>query len=204
MNPKKEKEYKITCNVATKKVSNSKSRYKHVRDIKNQILPSHLPKFCSGYKLLINVADDDRRYSIDMSCTDKEYSIDNLKSTNKKNIDDGYKEENLQHQHCNASVINKTKEEEVLIKKLMSVNFQKKVIHYVICTVTSCSKKERIGKKIKKETKYIWETLHVIPLLPLIGANHRQPLLYTSKRMVHLYSTNERTNQFSIGYIINP
>ena len=99
------------------------------------------------------MADDDRHYSIDTSCTDKEYSIDNLKSTNKKNIDDGYKEENLQHQHCNASVINKTKEEEVLIKKLMSVNFQKKVIHYVICTVTSCSKKERIGKKNKERNQ---------------------------------------------------
>ena len=65
---------------------------------------------------------------------------------NNKNSDDKYKEENLQHQHDNESVINKTKEEEASIKLLMSMNFQQKVINYVIGTVTSCGKNDRIGK----------------------------------------------------------
>ena len=58
-----------------------------------------------------------------------------------KNYYDEYKEDNFQHQHGNESVINKTKEEEELIRRLMSMNFQQKVIQYVIGTVTSCGKK---------------------------------------------------------------
>ena len=58
---------------------------------KYQILPSHLPKFCPGYKSLRDEADDDRHDSTDTSHTDKENSIDNLKSMNENNIDDEYK-----------------------------------------------------------------------------------------------------------------
>ena len=38
---------------------------------------------------------------------------------------DKYKEDNLQHQDGNESAINKTKEDEALIKRLMSMNFKK-------------------------------------------------------------------------------
>ena len=48
------------------------------------------------------------------------------------------------------------------------------------------------------------ETLAVIPLIPLVGVNHSQPILHISKIMLHCYSTNETINPFSIGYIINP
>ena len=73
------------------------------------------------------------------------------------------------------------------------MNFQRKVIHYVISTITSCEKNDRIGKKNKKiETKYGWETLDVIPLFPLEGVNHRQTILHMYKRMVHLYATYEK------------
>ena len=65
-----------------------------------------------------------------------------------------------------------------------------------ICTI--------IEKKIKIETKYRWETLDVIPLLPLVGVNHRQPILHMSKILVYMYTTDERINIFSIGYMINP
>ena len=64
---------------------------------------------------------------------------------------------------------------------------------------------DRIGK-IKYEFlgKYKWETLDVIPLMPLLGANYRQPILHMSKIMVHCYSADESINQFSIGYMITP
>ena len=64
---------------------------------KYQSLPSHLPKFRPGYKSLGNEAGDSRNYYIDTSRTDKEDSINNLKSMTNKNIDDKYKEENSQH-----------------------------------------------------------------------------------------------------------
>ena len=51
--------------------------------------------------------------------------------------------------------------------------------------------------------KYIKETIDVIPLFPLVGVNHNQPLIQMSKIMVHLYSTDEKLNQFAIGFMIN-
>ena len=56
----------------------------------------------------------------------------------------------------------------------------------------------------KIETKYIWETIDVIILLPIVGVNHHLPLLQISKRMVNLYSIYDCTNQLAIGYMINP
>ena len=76
---------------------------------KDQSLPPQLAKFCPGCKSLRKEAEDDCNDSTDTPCTDKEYSVENLKLMNNKNIDDEYKEENLQHQHSNESVVNKTK-----------------------------------------------------------------------------------------------
>ena len=76
---------------------------------KDQILPPQLPKFFPGYKSLRNEAEDGCNDSIDTSRTDKEDYVDYLKATNKKNSYDEYKEDNLQHQYSNESVINKTK-----------------------------------------------------------------------------------------------
>ena len=61
-------------------------------------------------------------------------------------------------------------------------------------------------KKEKKKNpgKDNWETLNVITLIPLVGVNHRLPILHISKIMVHCYSTDEIINQFAIGYMINP
>ena len=62
-----------------------------------------------------------------------------------------------------------------------------------------------IGKRKKKlPGKHKWETLDVIPLMPLVGLNHHQPILYMSKLMIHYYSTDNTMNQFEIGYMINP
>ena len=59
----------------------------------------------------------------------------------KTNDDDEYKNENSQHQDGNESVINTTKEEEALIKRLITMNFKHHVIQYVIDIVTSCGEK---------------------------------------------------------------
>ena len=68
------------------------------------------------------------------------------------NDDDEYKEDTQQHQDGNESfdnpetldtsrnesVVNTTKEEEALIKQLMSLNFKHYLIQYVIDIFTSC------------------------------------------------------------------
>ena len=45
--------------------------------------------------------------------------------------------------------------------------------------------------------------IDVIPLLPLLGVNHRQPILYMSKILVYLYGTDKHVNQFAVGFMIN-
>ena len=55
----------------------------------------------------------------------------------------------------------------------------------------------------KITTKYRWETIDTIPLLPLFGANYCQPLIHMSKRLVYLYETWKKINQFAGGYMIN-
>ena len=53
------------------------------------------------------------------------------------NDDDEYKEDDSQHKDGNETVINKTKEEESFIKRLMSMNFKQDFIEYVIDIVIS-------------------------------------------------------------------
>ena len=45
---------------------------------------------------------------------------------------------------------------------------------------------------------------HNMPILLLLGANHRLPLLHMDKRFIWLNETKQRINKFTIGYMINP
>ena len=48
------------------------------------------------------------------------------------------------------------------------------------------------------------ETLAFIPLMPLVGANHCQHILHTSKIIFHCYCTDDSINRFAVCYMINP
>ena len=127
-----------------------------LRTKKHQSLPPKLAKYCPGYKLLLNKAEDDRSNSTDTSRTDKEYSVNNLKTMNNKDIDDKYKDEHSQYQNSNESVINKTKEEESLIECLMLMNLPSKVVNDVIGNISSCRKNmiESLKENKKLQSKY--------------------------------------------------
>ena len=43
-----------------------------------------------------------------------------------------------------------------------------------------------------------------MPMLPLLGANHRIPLLQMAEHFIWLEESGERISEFNIGYIINP
>ena len=81
-------------------------------------LPSHISPFSSESKSLINKANDDNTETTDTKRTDKDdtsltdqyYYIESVKAMEEKNDNSKYKEENLQHQHSDESVINTTKE----------------------------------------------------------------------------------------------
>ena len=53
-----------------------------------QSLPSQLDKYCSGYKSILNKAEDGRNDYTNTSRTDKEDYVNNLKAINNKNNDD--------------------------------------------------------------------------------------------------------------------
>ena len=65
-------------------------------------------------------------------------------------------------------------------------------------------KNDRNGKEKHLSVKYKWKTPTIIPLMPIVGLNHRQPILHMSKIMVQFYTTDETINQFAIGYMIKP
>ena len=85
---------------------------------------------------------------VNTSRADKEAPVNNMKSIDNKNIDDKYKDDNLQDQKNNNNVINKTKEENALIEWLMSMNFQRKLIHYGIDTINSGKKMIELEERI--------------------------------------------------------
>ena len=66
---------------------------------KDQSIPPNIPKFPNGFKLIRNEAH-----------TDQDDYIQNINSTKNKNDDEEQKEDNLQHQNGNESVIKKPNE----------------------------------------------------------------------------------------------
>ena len=60
-----------------------------------------------------------------------------------------------------------------------------------------------VGNKNKIKNKYRWNYCHHIPMLSLLGANHRLPLFHMAKRCI-LINEKKRSNSFMIGYMISP
>ena len=56
----------------------------------------------------------------------------------------------------------------------------------------------------KTPRKDKWEYYDVVPLFPLLGANHRLLLLHMSNTYVYMSTTEKFINQFAIGYMIKP
>ena len=61
---------------------------------------------------------------------------------------------------------------------------------------------ENENKKIKN--KDICNNFHHMPMLSLLGGNHRLALFHTANRFIWLNETKQRINEFTIGYMINP
>ena len=56
----------------------------------------------------------------------------------------------------------------------------------------------------KNQTQDKWNQLNLMEIQSLLGTNHRLPLSYMDKSYIWLQETNQRINEFSIGYIMNP
>ena len=56
-------------------------------------------------------------------------------------------------------------------------------------------------KTIKNKDR--WNYCHHTSMLSLLGANYRLPLFHMTKRFIWINETKKRSNEFTIGYIIN-
>ena len=54
------------------------------------------------------------------------------------------------------------------------------------------------------QTQYKWNKLNFMDIQYPLGINHRLPLSYMAKTYIWLEETNQRINEFSIGYMMNP
>ena len=66
-------------------------------------------------------------------------------------------------------------------KEILAVGYEKKTIEY----------------------KDKWNQLNLLDMESLLGTNSSIPLLYMSKSYIWLEETNQRFNEFSIGYMMN-
>ena len=54
------------------------------------------------------------------------------------------------------------------------------------------------------ETKHKWNQIHLLSMESVLGANCCIPLIHMSKRKIYIEETNERINEFSFAYMLNP
>ena len=56
----------------------------------------------------------------------------------------------------------------------------------------------------KVETKDKWNQINVLDMESMLVANFCMPLLHMSKTYIWMEETNQRINDFSFGYMMNP
>ena len=62
-----------------------------------------------------------------------------------------------------------------------------------------------VGYKNKTiQTQYKWSQLNLMHIQSLLGTNHLLPLSHMAKSYIWLEEKNQRINEFSIGYMMNP
>ena len=62
-----------------------------------------------------------------------------------------------------------------------------------------------VGYENKKiETEYKWNQLNLKDIQQMLGTNNLLPLSHTANSFIWLEEKNQRINEFSIGYMMNP
>ena len=54
------------------------------------------------------------------------------------------------------------------------------------------------------ENKDKWNQLNLLDIKYMLGTNHFMPLSHMDKSYIWIEETNQRINEFSIGYMMNP
>ena len=61
-----------------------------------------------------------------------------------------------------------------------------------------------LEKRIKINKLVKCNRCHHFPILPLLGVNHRLPILNMYKNFVYINNTEDLNNEFVIAYMVNP
>ena len=84
--------------------------------------------------------------------------------------------------------------------------FSLKVINLVLFNIDQYEKEVLAVHYIKEriETKDKWNQMNILNMKSMLGDNCRMPLLHMSKSYIWIEETNQRINEFYIGYMTNP
>ena len=76
------------------------------------------------------------------------------------------------------------------------------ILSNIVIYEKNISAEDFINKKIEAKDK--WNQINVLSRESVLGANCHMPLLHMSNRKFWIEETNQRINEFSFGYMLNP
>ena len=125
----------------------------------------------------------------------------NLDAENKNAEDDEY----IDHPSIKNNIIN-SQSHEMIRKILFLKTFSSKVIVLVLSNMDQYEKDilavDYINKRTENKNK--WPQINVLNMHSMLLANCNMPLLHMSKRYIWIEEKNQRINEFSFGYMMNP
>ena len=63
---------------------------------------------------------------------------------------------------------------------------------------------QKISSTKEYKKKDIWNQIHLLSMESVLGANCRIPLIHMSNRKIWIEEKNQRINEFSFAYMLNP
>ena len=89
-----------------------------------------------------------------------------------------------------------------LLLKRFTIKIIDLILSNIVIYIKNISSEYFINKKI--ETKDEWNQINVLSMESVLGANCPMTLLHISDRKIWIEETNQRINEFSFAYMLNP
>ena len=133
---------------------------------------------------------NEKTHGSDDSPSETDCCVRNLAKEHENEEDKEFKEDTSEINDTNESKLSKDKTKEAIIISLLAKYFLLKVIQAVIFSINTYEQDIiAVGNENKKiKNKDRWNYCHHIPMLSLLGANHRLPLFHMAK---HFFWLNE-------------
>ena len=144
---------------------------------------------------------DSHTHKTGVSRSDDDSLARNLDAENKNTEDDEYN----YHPSIKKYKIDSQSHEKIRKRLLLNL-FSLKVIDLVLFNIDNNENDilavDLQNKKIESKDK--WNKMNLLDMQSLLGTNCCMPLLNISKSYIWIEKTNQRIDEFSIGYMMNP